>query len=393
MLLFAGCQKQQQAQAPPPPKVAVSQVIVQDVPITKEWVAVLDGYVNAEIRAQVQGYLMRQAYREGIPVRKNDLLFEIDPRPFQATLDQAKGSQKQAEGTVRQTEGLLGQSQAQLEKTAQDLKRYAPLAKTSAISQQEYSDAVQANIGAKAAVEAAKAQIEASKSAVDAAMATVAEAELRLGFTKVRAPIDGIVGIARGQVGDLVGPSSTNALTTVSTVNPIKCYFTVSEQEYLEYSRASKVPARERAEHLNFDLILADGTPYPRKGTFFATDRQVDAGTGTIRLAVLLPNPDNLLRPGQFGRVRTVSRIEKGVTLVPQRSVTELQGSYQVAVVTPDNKISIRPVKVGDRYGSFWIVQTGVKPGERVVAEGTQKVREGSPVQPTPYAEQADQKK
>lgn len=391
-LLLGGCKKQQQAQAPPPARVEVVSVGAKDVPIVKEWVATLDGNVNAQIRAQVQGYLMRRVYQEGAIVRKGEPLFEIDARPFQAALDQAKGNQQQAAGTVRQAEGLLGQSLAQLAKTEQDLKRYAPLVKTSAISQQEYTDAVQANIGATAAVDAARAQIEATKSAVEAAKATVADAELKLGFTTVRAPIDGLVGLAKAQVGDLVGPT-TGDLTTMSTIDPVRCYFTVSEQEYLEYNRAERTPAAERSQRLTFELILADGSVYPEKGAFFAADRQVDVGTGTIRLAALFRNPNNLLRPGQFARIRTVISIQKNALVVPQRAVTELQGSYQIAVVGADNKVSIRPVIVGDRYESMWIVREGIKPGERVIAEGTQKAREGMPVQPAPYQDRPEQKK
>lgn len=384
-IAFCACEKKAEAPQQAPPKVEVIQIKVQDVPIVREFVATLDGFVNAQIRAQVTGYLMRQAYQEGTYVQKGTLLFEIDPRPFQASLDQAKGNLQQAEGNVKRASGDLQVSLAKLGKTELDVKRYIPLAKTSAISQQELDDAIQANLAAKSTAEASSASIEASKSAVEAGRATVAEAELKLSFTKVTAPIDGIPGLARAQVGDLVGPSGSTELTTISTLNPIKAYFTIAEQEFLNYNRALAQGERKSPDHIVFDLVLSDGTIYNRKGKFFAVDRQVDPATGAIRLAALFPNPDNLLRPGEFGRVRSVVNVQKGVTVVPQRAVSELQGAHQVAVVGADNKVSIRPVKVGERIESDWIILEGLKPGERVIAEGTLKVRDGMPVEPLPY--------
>jgi RND family efflux transporter MFP subunit len=358
LLPLAGCATKTEAAPPPPPEVQVVPVEQKDVPIYGEWVATLDGYVNADIRPQVTGYLMKQNYREGMLVRKGDVLFEIDPRPFQALLAQAKGQQAQAE--------------AQRGKTELDVQRDTPLAKQSAIPQAQLDNDIQANAAAAAVLSGSKAQVE--------------QARLNVEFTKVRSLVDGIAGLAKGQIGDLVGP--TAVLTTVSQVQPIKVYFSVSEQEYLPFAaRISEVVTGKRAlgAKKNLELILADGSVYPHKGSILIADRQVDAKTGTIRFAAAFENPSGLLRPGQFARVRLPTSVAKGALLVPQRSVIETQGSYQVAVVTPDNKASIRPVKVGERVGDKWIIQSGVQPEERVIVEGFQKVKEGAPVAPKPF--------
>jgi membrane fusion protein (multidrug efflux system) len=315
------------------------------------------------------------------------LLFEIDPRPFQAALNEARARVAQAESGVQQALGNLAQNNARLGKTELDVKRYAPLAATKAISQEEMDNATQSQLEAKAAAESSQAAIETARAAVVAAKAAVYDAELKLGFTKIASPIDGIAGLARIQVGDLVSPSGI-ALTTVSTVDPIKAYFSVSEQEYLAQQRASDPSGWAK----NLELVLADGTVYPHKGTFFMADRQVDVGTGTLRVAVLFPNPGNLLRPGQYGRVRASVGLRKDAVLVPQRAVTELQGSYQVAVVGGDNKVEIRPVHLGERSGALWVVEDGLRPGERVIVEGVQKVRNGAAVNPRPAAAQAGAK-
>jgi membrane fusion protein, multidrug efflux system len=384
-----------------PPEVEVVQVEQRDVPIYSEWIGTLDGMVNAEIRAQVAGYLLKQHYTEGSYVKKGQLLFEIDPRPFQAALDQAKGELAKAEGQVTQANGQLSQASAQLTqaeanqgKSQLDVDRYTPLAKEKAITDQEFDNAVQTNLAALAQVKAAnagvdtgKAAIVAAKAAVEAAKAAVATAELNLGFTRITSPIDGIAGIAAAQVGNLVNPTS-GALTTVSTLDPIKVYFTLSEQEYLNFTKRNPTQSEWDAANkkLALELILADGTTYPQRGRFFVADRQVDQRTGAIRLAGTFPNPGNTLRPGQYGRVRAVTSMRIGALLVPQRAVTELQGSYRVAVVGSDNKVSIKAVKVGDRVDSMWIIESGLKPGENVVAEGTQKVRPDATVNPRPFA-------
>jgi RND family efflux transporter MFP subunit len=404
LLAAAACSKAR-ATAPPPaaPEVEVAQVEQRDVPIYNEWIGTLDGTVNAEIKSQVTGYLMSQNYTEGSFVKKGQLLFQIDPRPFQATLDQAKGELAKAQGQLGQADAQLQQAQAQLAqaqanqgKTQMDVDRYTALVKTGVITTQDYDNAVQANLAAKANVKAteagvktARAGIESARSQVKASEAAVRTAELNLSFTRITAPIDGIAGVAAGQVGNLVNPLNPNsaALTTISAVDPIKVWFTAGEQEYLNTLRGSLTTGGRAptAKKIELELVLSDGTVYPQKGQFFMADRSVDQKTGSIKLAGLFPNPGNVLRPGEYGRVRAVITTKPGALLIPQRAVTELQGSYRVAVVGPDNKISIRPVKVGERVGALWIIEDGLKAGESVVAEGTQKVRPDMAVTPKPF--------
>ena len=355
------------AGAAAPPDVMVAQVEQKDVPIYGEWIGTLDGFVNADVRAQVTGYLVRQAYQEGALVSKGQLLFEIDPRPFQAALDLA-------EGQLAQATAQLANAEAVQVRTQLDVERYTPLAKEQAASQQDLDNATQNNLAAKATVATAKAQIKTAEAAVETA-------KLNLGFTRLTAPISGIAGQAQLQVGALVNPSST-PVTTVSTLDPIRDYFTVSEQDYIELQTQFASSDRQRWK---LQLILADGTIYPHEGAFYFAGRAVDQNTGAIQLAALFPNPGNVLRPGQYGKVRAVVRIEKGALLVPQPAVAELQGNYQVDVVGEDGKIAIRPVKVGDRIGTMWIIQDGLKPGERVVAEGQQTLLPGMIVQPKPF--------
>ena len=350
--LWGGCGNPNAAAPPPPAEVEVASVSQKDVPIYSEWVATLDGYVNAQISPQVSGYIVEQNYKEGSYVQKGQTLFRIDPRPFQAILDQAKAQ--------------LAQSEAQSGKTQLDVDRDTPLAKERAIAQSQLDNDIQANLAAKAAVKAAQAQVE--------------EAQLNIGFTNVTSLIDGIAGIAQVQIGNLVNTASV--LTGVSQVNPIKAYFPISEQEYMRF--AEKINAHNQQESRSdsrlFDLILADGSVYPQKGTLLLTDRQIDVTTGSIRMVCAFPNPRNILRPGQFGRVRVATDVRTGALLVPQRAVTELQGNYQVAVVGSDNKVNIRPVQVGERVDTMWILEGGVRPGELVIVAGLQKVRDGSTV-------------
>jgi RND family efflux transporter MFP subunit len=377
LLVVGACGKSEQPQ-PPPPEVEVVHVEQKDVPIYNEWIGTLEGLVNAQIRPQVTGYLVRQNYKEGSFVRKGQLLFEVDPRTFQAALDQTKGQLANAEQQLAQAEA--NQVKAQL-----DVERYIPLAKEQAVSQQALDNAVQTNLAAQAAVRAAKAQINAAKAQVDAA-------QLNLGFTKIVSLIDGIAGVAQAQIGDLV--SQTTLLTTVSTLDPIKVYFPVSERGYLNYIKENPDAAKRAAQEkkLSLELLLADGRRYPYKGTFSLADRQVDVKTGTLRLEGLFPNPGNILRPGQFARVRAITTTKKDALLVPQRAVSELQGSYQVVVVGNDNKVSIRPVKVGARVATQWVVDEGLKPGERVVAEGIQRVKAGLTVNPKPFTGMSEAK-
>jgi RND family efflux transporter MFP subunit len=350
-----------------PPEVMVAQVEQKDVQIYGEWIGTLDGFVNADVRAQVTGYLVRQDYQEGAFVKQGQLLFEIDPRPFQAALDQA-------EGQLAQANAQLANAEAVQVRTQLDVERYTPLAKEQAASQQDLDNATQNNLAAKATVATAQAQIKM-------AVAALETAKLNLGFTRLTAPISGIAGQAQLQVGALVSTSGT-AVTTVSTLDPIRDYFTVSEQDYLQLQKQFSTSDKQRWK---LRLILADASTYPHEGAFYFAGRAVDQNTGAIQLAALFPNPGNVLRPGQYGKVRAVTRIEKGALLVPQPAITELQGSFQADVVGPDGTIAIRPVKVGDRIGTMWIIQEGLKPGERVVAEGQQSLRPGMIVQPKPF--------
>jgi RND family efflux transporter MFP subunit len=360
------------ASAGPPPEVMVTPVQQKDVAIYSEWIGTLDGLVNADVKAQVTGYLQQQDYQEGAFVQKGQLLFQIDPRPFQATLDQA-------EGLLAQAKAQLTNAQAVQLRNQLDVDRYTPLAKEQAASQQDLDNAIQNNLAAQATVATAKAQIQSAEAAVETA-------RLNLGFTRLVAPISGIAGIAQLQVGALVNTSSA-PVTTVSTVDPIKVYFTVSESEYLDFNRRFPTESGRQAEikRLPLDLVLADGTTYAHQGTIDFADRAVNQGTGAILIAGLFPNPGNILRPGGYGKVRAATRIESGALVIPQRAVTELQGSYQVAVVDSDNKVSVRTVTPGDRTGSDWIITDGLKAGDRVVAEGAQKVRPGSQVNPKPF--------
>jgi membrane fusion protein (multidrug efflux system) len=367
-LVLVGCASSHAAFKLPDTEVLVAHPVQQDVAVHSEWVAILDGYVNAEIRPQVSGYIVSQDYKEGAVVRKGQVLFEIDPRPFQAALDGAKGQLASAKGQLAQAEALLGKSTI-------DVERDTPLVKQRAVPKEKLDNETQAKLGAQAAVVSAQAAIESAE-------ATVERAQLDLGWTKVTSLVDGVAGITEVQMGNLVGPNVR--LTSVSQVDPIKVYFPVSEQEYL---RARNVSSSGQAMNL-FDsspeLILADGTVYPHKGRVLMTDRQVDTNTGTIRLVAAFPNPGNILRPGQYGRVRIQTSVKKGALLVPQGAVQELQGGYQVALVSADNKAIIRPVKAGEKVGTMWVIDDGLVPGDQVVVEGVGKVKDGTPVVPKP---------
>ena len=335
----------------------MAEVIQKDVPIYQEWVATTDGLVNATILAQVKGYLIKQNYKEGDFVKKGTLMFEIDPRPFQAAVDEAKAA--------------LATHQAVLQTAQADLHRILPLAAANAVSQLDRDNAV-------GSVQAAEAQVLASQ-------AQVRKAQLDLGFTKITSPIEGIAGAAKAQIGDLVGTQQAMVLTTVSTVNPIKVYVPISEREYLQAVEKRKQEQKTVSEKTTIRLILSDGRIWPDDGTFFFADRHVDPRTGTIRVAVLFPNSENILRPGQYAKVRVLMGTAKGALLVPQLAVGELQGRFQVALVVADNTVRVRNVKVGERFGELWVINEGLQPGDKVVAEGTQKVGDGVKVTPKPY--------
>jgi membrane fusion protein (multidrug efflux system) len=352
--MIPGCKKKAQVAAGPP-DVEVAEVAKQDVKVVREWVGSMDGSVNAIIRAQVQGYLVKQNYTEGQFVKQGQVLFEIDPRTFQAALNQAKAD--------------LAQRKARWDTTKANLARIRPLAEQNAVSLKDLDDAVGAEQSAHAAFEEAQAAVD--------------KAQLDLGFTRITSPINGIAGIAKAQIGNLVGPGQVEELTTVSTVDPIKVLVPISEQEFLHLQ--TKRPATGQSK-MQIDLVLSDGSLYPRKGEFAFADRQVDPSTGTLKVATLFPNPGNMLRPGQYAKVRAVMETIPGAIVVPQRAVNELQGNFQVAVVGPENKVSIRTVKPGVKTGSLVVISEGLQPGDRIVVEGLQKVRDGVIVNPKPVS-------
>jgi membrane fusion protein (multidrug efflux system) len=365
LVSVGGCGKKEVHAQAPPPEVRVIEVLSQDVPVFQEWVTQLNGPVNADITPKVLGYLLKQDYTNGSPVRKGQLLFEIDPRPFVAALDQAKAD--------------VGRAAAAMTKANNDVQRDTPLAAQQAIPQKQLDDDLANQAAAKAEMEAAKA--------------AQTQAELNLGWTKVYSPVEGLAGVANSQVGDLVG--STTKMVTVSQIDPIWAYFNISESQYLHAApRISKILASRGAikADLPVEFVQANDVPYPFKGNIIFLNREVATGTGTIQLAAAFPNKQGILRPGGFGRVRVQTSTNNGALLVPQPAVIEVQSQYQVIVVTPDNKAIVRPVKVGDRVGANWIITEGLKPGDRVVVEGIQKVQlaaaqaQGAvPVTPQPY--------
>ncbi|WP_374088954.1 efflux RND transporter periplasmic adaptor subunit [Methylomicrobium lacus] len=357
-LLSCGCNRTQQQPAAQAPTVEVVAVVQRDVPLIQEWVGTLDGMVNAQILAQVTGYLVKQNYQEGSPVKKGTLLYEIDPRTFQAAVDEAQSS--------------LARQEAEYKTARLSLKRIERLLPEKAVSVRDWDTAVGREAQAHADVLAAKAALE--------------KARLQLGFTRITSPIDGIAGMSKAQLGNLVGPGSANAvLTTVSQVDPIKAFIPLSEQQYLQMAMKKK-NGDEVSHPTRLELILADGSTYPETGQFYFADRQVDVKTGTIQVAVLFKNPGNILRPGQFARIRAI-RTKPGALLVPQRAVSEMQGKYLTAVIKPDNTVAIRMVKPAERIDSLWVIDEGLKSGERIVVEGVQKVREGMAVIPKLFVE------
>lgn len=359
LLLAPGCKKK--PPPTPPPEVLFITVQPTNVPIYEKFIGTLQGLVDAQIRAQVNGYLISQDYKDGSLVKKGELLFEIDPRPFQAVLDQAQAK--------------LAQDKAVLALAELNIKRYTPLAKEQAVSQETLDNAVQSQRSAIAAVQADEAAVET--------------AQLNLGFTRISSPVDGLAGIAQAQIGDFVGPASGSLLTTVSTINPIRNFFQISERTYLELWGHLPQPG-DTNKNLPLELILADGSVYPHQGWFYSIDRQVNPTTGTLQVVGLFPNPENLLRPGQFGLVRAQTRIQTNVFLVPQRAVNQLQGSYQVMLVGESNKVSIQHVQVGVQIGSDWVIQSGLKPGDHLVVEGLQQAKEGEVVRPRPFEPQTN---
>jgi len=368
-------------QAASSPVVEVASVEQRDVPVYGEWIGTLTGQVNADVKAQVTGYLLTRNYKEGSFVRKGQLLFEIDPRPFQAALDQSKGQLAQAQALLIQDQAQLATAKANQLKSQLDVEKYGPLAKVDAVSKQDFDNATQTNLANQAQVQAAEAAIVSAKAQIQANQAAVETAAINLNFTRIVSPIDGISGIAQAQVGDLVSTSSS-PLTTISTLDPIRDYFTVSEQQYLALQKRF---SDSEKDHWKLQLILADGTTYQQEGQFYFADRQVNPNTGAIQLAALFPNPGNVLRPGQYGKVRAIVRVQQNALLIPQAAVNEQQGSYLVAVVDKDNRVSMRTVQVGQRTDTMWVIDGGLKQGDRVIVEGQQNLRPGMTVQTKPF--------
>ena len=355
-LVASGCHEKQVAEAPPP-EVLVAPVEQHDVPIYGEWVGTLDGFINAQIRAKVQGYLQAKPYEEGTLVHAGDVLFQLDPRQYQAALDQAQAD--------------LAQSKAILVRSQQNVARYRPLVAKGAVSKKELDDWIQT--------------MEANRATVDAARAAVENAKLNLDWTTVRSPIDGIAGIAQAQIGDLIAPSTL--MTTVSQVDPIKVYAPISEQEYLRFAERNPSASDGTEPHKRppLQLILADGSTYRYPGKVTAINREVEVQTGSVQVQSVFPNPDNLLRPGGYAKIRAVYDLRKNALVVPQRAVQEVQGNHQVVVVGQDDTAEIRSVQVGPKSGSDWVITKGLEPGDRVVVEGVQKVRDGMKVAPKPF--------
>jgi membrane fusion protein, multidrug efflux system len=421
-LLVTGCRDASRAGAPPPPpSVKVEPVVEEDVPISAEWVGTLVGYITAQIRARVTGHLISQNYAEGAVVKAGDLMFQVDPRPYQAALDQAEANLLQAQSQLSQAKAQVSASQAQVEqalakvaqdeaqvkkaeadqrRTELDVGRYTPLAQRGSVSQQELDNAVQNNLAnlaslaaarasvqnsqasvsnARAALEKAQADVKTQEANIAAARATLANAKLNLGYTRVLAPITGVAGFRVANIGDYVGPNDPHPLTTVSQVDPIYAEVPISEQRAMALFRQREADP-QAMQDLKLELILADGSVYPTPGRPVALDRQVDLTTGTVLARAVFPNPGNVLRPGQYAKVRAVVEVKKHALLIPQRAVQDVQGVHQVAVMRPDNTVEVRNVKTDARVGSLWIVTEGLKPGERVVVEGADRLRPGQKV-------------
>ena len=380
---FSGCEKKDAAPPPQmgPMPVSVVKVRQADVPLTGDWVGTLDGYVNAQIQPQVSGYLIRQTYREGAVVKKGQVLFEIDPRPFQALVDQAQGQVAQAQSQVQQAQAQVNQNQAQFALAQINVKRDTPLAEARAVARSQLDTDTQQAATQDAAVHSAQASVGTAQAQVKSAQAALDTAKLNLGFTEVRSLINGVAGAATTQVGNLVGTQSV--LTSVSQLDPIKVYFSISDAEYLALTARARQTGGDllrSSAAVPLTLTLANGETYPHKGRIEFIDRQINQQTGAIRIAATFPNPGNLLRPGQFGRVSAQTQLRKGAMIVPQIAVQELQGNQQIYTVDASNKVHIVNVKLGPQYGNYWVIDSGVEP----ITDNLQKLRAGAPVNPHP---------
>src|SRR5712692_9035878 len=394
--LSAACDRSSTASGPPPPPVVkVEPVIQKDVPIYGEWVGTTVGFVTAQISARVSGYLVSQTYKEGTRVKAGDLLFEIDPRPYQIAAEQARAQLLQTESHLEQAKAQVAQAEADVvraeanqKKTELDVGRYTPLADRGSISQQELDNAVQANLANLASLKAARASLANAQAGVSKSRADIAQAravldnaQLNHSWAKVFSPITGIAGIKNANIGDLI--STSTVLTTVSQVDPIYVQFPVSEQEYLRLRQRGPLGDGDGEKQRDLQITLADGATYSQRGRAAILDRAVGETTGTINIRGVFPNPGDLLRPGQYAKVRALIDTKKGALLIPQRAVQDLQGVHQVAVVGSDETVDLRKVQVGERVGSLWLIEQGLKPGERVIVEGIDRVKAGQKVRPT----------
>jgi membrane fusion protein (multidrug efflux system) len=372
---LTGCEKESAAPAGPPPSMPVSvvQITPTDVAISSEWVGTLDGFVNAQIQPQASGYLIKQEYREGAQVSKGQVLFEIDPRPFQAALDQTQGQLDQARGQVLQSQAAASLAQI-------NVNRDTPLAEARAIAKSQLDTETQQ-------LAQAQANVKSAEATVVAAQAAVANARLNLGFTQVRSLITGVAGQATTQVGNLV--NGQTILTSVSQLDPIKVYFSISDSEYLnltQRARQGKEDVLRSAAAVPLSLTLSNGEVFPLKGHIAFVDRQINAQTGAIRIAASFPNPGNILRPGQFGRIRANTEMRHGALLVPQVALQDLQGLHQVYVAGADGKAHLATLQLGSQIGTNWLVEGGIAAGAQVIVDNLQKLREGAPVTPHPAA-------
>jgi RND family efflux transporter MFP subunit len=384
-LAFTSCGGQNKAAPAPmgPMPVSVTKVQQADVALTGQWVGTIDGFINAQIQPQVSGYLIRQKYQEGSVVSKGQILFEIDPRPFEALVDQAKGQVEQAQGQVAQAQAQVAQAQAQLGLAQINVNRDTPLAQARAVAQSQLDNDKQQAAQAEAAVRSAQANVRSAQAAVTAAQAALETAKLNLGFTHVRSLIDGVAGQATTQVGNLVSPQSV--LTSVSQLNPLKVYFSISDTEYLSLIRQARQSGGDLLagkSNVPLTLTLANGQVYPQKGRVVWVDRQMNEQTGAIRLAASFANPGNVLRPGQFARISANTEVRRNAMLVPQVAVLDMQGIKQVYTVGPDTKVHVVNVKLGPEYGTDWVIDSGIAPGTAVITDNLQKLREGAPVSP-----------
>ena len=381
-LAFVGCGQEKQKAPPPPPKVSVVEVIQEDVPIYMQFVGQTRGSQDVVVRARVEGFVEAIHFREGTEVEKGELLYTIESRLYREKVSQAEGQLATAEAQLAEARSRVAEAEAELARAQGDVTKFRPLAEIAAVSRRDLDTAVAERDAAKERLKAARENVRAAQGQVDAARALLEATRIELGYTTVHAPISGLIGKTKAQVGELVGRPPLVTLNTISELDPIYVEFSISEREYLEFTRRRNRDPRGADSRIELEMILADGSTHPYKGRANFADRQIDPATGTLLIQASFPNPDRVVRPGQFARVRALVETKKGALLVPQRAVQELQGQHQVFVVGPDNVAQVRPVTLGERVGNLWLVEKGLKPAERVIVEGIQRVRHGMTVSP-----------